>query len=402
MLDEKISALEQERESLQSSLESHKQEKFKSIATISRLEEANNNAKQAFEQKEKLLEARFENLANKILENNSQKFATQNKASLDMVLSPLKEKIQKFEEKVEKSSKENIQWNTELKGQISGLKDLNIQITKEADKLTKALKGDSKVQGDWGEIQLERILESAGLEKGTHYETQGAIRDEDGNLKRPDVVVNLPDNKNLIIDSKVSLTAYERFMSTDDESEKNLYLKQHIAAIKDQVKDLESKNYQDLYGLNSPDYVMMFVPVESAFHVALQTDHELYAYAINKNIILVTTSTLMAVMRTVAFIWKQDNQTKNVLEIARESGAMYDKFVGFTEDLKKLGHELDKGKNMYANAMNKLMDGKGNLITRVEKIKKLGAQAKKSMDERMVERAMGNSLLNDDKNESNS
>ena len=347
------------------------------------------NLQRRFEDESKLMETKFENLANKILDDKSRKFTEQNKSSLGELLNPLKDRIKDFEEKVEKSSKDNMVWNTTLKEQIIALKESNIQITKDANNLTKALKGDSKVQGDWGEIQLERILEKAGLEKPTHFTTQGSIRDDEGNLKRPDFIVNLPEEKHLIIDSKVSLTAYERFSSEDDEEKSALFLKQHLVSIRDKIKDLSEKNYQDLYGLNAPDYVMMFIPVEPAFHLAIQQDDTLYNFALEKNIILVTTSTLLAVMRTVAFIWRQDKQTKHVLEIARVGGSLYDKFEGFTQDLIKVGVSLDATKKSYQDAMGKLTEGKGNLVSQTERLKELGAKAKKSINQKLLDRAGG-------------
>ncbi|MCB0495803.1 MAG: DNA recombination protein RmuC [Cyclobacteriaceae bacterium] len=354
---------------------------------LAKAEADNENLTRRFAEEAKLMETRFENLANKILDEKSKKFTDQNKTNLNELLNPLKERIHLFEEKVEKSTKENNAWNATLKEQIAGLKELNIQITQEAEKLTKALKGDSKVQGDWGEIQLERILEKAGLEKEVHFTTQGSIRDEEGNLKRPDFIVNLPEDKHLIIDSKVSLTAYERFAGEEHEEKRATYLKQHVNSVREKIKDLSEKNYQDLYGLNAPDYVMMFIPVEPAFHLAIQHDDNLYNYALEKNIILVTTSTLLAVMRTVAFIWRQDNQNKHVLEIARVGGTLYDKFEGFTQDLIKVGNSINATQKSYKEAMGKLTEGKGNLISQTERLKELGAKAKKSIDPKLLDRA---------------
>ena len=236
-------------------------------------------------------------------------------------------------------------------------------------------------------MQLESLLEKAGLEKGIHFTTQSAIRDEDGNLKRPDVIINLPEEKHLIIDSKVSLTAYERFSGEEDEENSAVYLKQHLVSIREKIKELSDKNYQDLYGLNAPDYVMMFIPIEPAFHLAVQNDDSLYNYALDKNIILVTTSTLLAVMRTVAYIWRQDKQAKHVLEIARVGGTLYDKFVGFTEELIKVGKSIDTTKSSYQDAMSKLTGGKGNLISQTERLKELGAKVKKSINPKLLDRA---------------
>ncbi len=357
---------------------------------LAKAESDNENLVRRFEQESKVLETRFENLANKILEDKSKKFTEQNKTNLNDLLSPLKERIITFEQKVEKSNKDSLAWNATLKEQISALKESNLQITKEAENLTKALKGDSKIQGDWGELQLELLLEKAGLEKEIHFTTQSAIRDDDGNLKRPDFVINLPEEKHLIIDSKVSLTAYERFVGEEDEEKSTTYLKQHLVSVREKIKDLSEKNYQDLYGLNAPDYVMMFIPVEPAFHVAVQHDDTLYNYALEKNIILVTTSTLLAVMRTVAYIWRQDKQTKHVLEIARVGGTLYDKFEGFTQDLIKVGKSLEATKTSYQDAMGKLTEGKGNLVSQTERLKELGAKAKKAISQKLLDRASNN------------
>jgi DNA recombination protein RmuC len=354
---------------------------------LAKTEADNENLQRRFVEEAKVMETRFENLANKILEEKSKKFTDQNKSNLHDLLSPLREKIATFEQKVEKSNKDSLEWNATLREQISALKESNLQITKEAENLTKALKGDSKVQGDWGELQLERLLEKAGLEKEVHFTTQSAIRDDEGNLKRPDFIINLPEEKHLIIDSKVSLTAYERFSGEEDEEKSATYLKQHLVSIREMIKELSEKNYQDLYGLNAPDYVMMFIPVEPAFHLAVQHDDSLYNYALEKNIVLVTTSTLLAVMRTIAYIWRQDKQTKHVMEIARVGGTLYDKFDGFTQDLIKVGKSLDSTKSSYQDAMSKLTEGKGNLISQTERLKELGAKAKKTINQKLLDRA---------------
>ena len=369
-----------------------KQENEKLAEKIRELAVAETNIKNLeskFADEAKMLETRFENLANKILEEKSKKFTDQNKTSINDLLTPLKERIVTFEQKVEKSNRDSLEWNATLREQISALKQSNLEITQEAKNLTNALKGDSKTQGDWGEFQLELLLEKAGLEKETHFTTQSAIRDDDGNLKRPDFVINLPEGKHLIIDSKVSLTAYERFSGEEDEEKRAIYLKQHLGSIRDMIKDLSEKNYQDLYGLNTPDYVMMFIPVEPAFHLAVQQDDSLYNYALEKNIVLVTTSTLLAVMRTIAYIWRQDKQTKHVLEIARVGGTLYDKFVGFTEDLIKVGKSLETTKSTYQDAMGKLTEGSGNLIGQTERLKKLGAKAKKTINQKLLDRVQG-------------
>lgn len=329
----------------------------------------------------------FEVLANKILESKSEKFTKQNKENIQQILNPLQEKIKGFEKKVEDSQKESISMHSALREQLLGLKDLNQQMSKEAINLTNALKGDSKAQGDWGETQLEIILEKAGLRKGIHFSTQGGYRDESEKLKKPDFIINLPDNKHLIVDSKVSLTAYESYYNAEDENTKDDNLKKHILSIKTHIKELGEKQYTELYGINAPDYVLMFVPIEPALLVALNENNKLYLEALDKDVVLVSTSTLLATLSTVSSIWKQEDQKKNVLEIARQAGAMYDKFEGFVQDLLKIGKSINTSKDSYDSAMNKLVDGKGNLITSVEKLKKLGAKAKKSLPEVIIKRA---------------
>jgi len=279
------------------------------------------------------------------------------------------------------------------------LKVLNLQLSGDAQNLASALKGDSKTQGDWGEFQLELLLEKAGLLKGTHYYTQPSFKDENGSDKRPDFIIQLPEGKHLIVDSKVSLTAYEKYFNAEDASKKSKFLKEHVDSIRGHIKDLSGKNYQHLYQINSPDYLLLFVPIEPAFAAALLHDSKLFLYALDNNIVIVTTSTLLATMRTVSYIWRQERQKKNVLEIARQSGLLYDKFVGFVEDLQDMGQRLDQAQASYHGAMNKLSDSKkygDTLIGRAEKIKELGAKATKSLPEEFLEEeedSDGNLLL---------
>ena len=329
----------------------------------------------------------FEILANKILEEKSTKFTERNKENMEQILNPLQEKIKSFEKKVEDTHKESIEKQSALRQQILGLKELNEQMSKDAVNLTKALKGDSKKQGDWGELQLETILEKAGLQKDVHFSTQGGFRDENARLRKPDLIINLPDNKHLIIDSKVSLTGYERFFNAENEVAEKSALKQHIQSIQNHIKELGTKNYSDLYGINSPDYVIMFVPIEPALMIALQQDQDIYLQALDKNVVMVSTSTLLATLSTVASIWKQEDQKRNVLEIARQAGALYDKFEGLVQDLIKVGKQLNASQEGYKAAMNKLTEGKGNLIGRVENLKSLGAKTKKSLPSNLLERA---------------
>ncbi len=329
----------------------------------------------------------FKNLANEILEEKTKKFTDQNKTNLKDILNPLKEKIGEFEKKVEETNKESIERNSALKEQISGLKDLNIKITKEAENLTKALKGESKTQGNWGEFILESILEKSGLVKGEQYEVQVSKTNEEGKRLQPDVIIKLPEQKNIIIDSKVSLTSYERYINSEDEREKALELKNHLMSIRSHLKGLSDKNYQNIYEIGSLDFVLLFMPIEPAFSLAVQNDAELFNDAYDKNIVIVSPTTLIATLRTISSIWRQENQNRNALEIARQGGQLYDKFKSFTDDLIKVGENLKTTQKSYELAMNKLSEGKDNLIRKTERIKELGAKATKTLDQRLLDRA---------------
>lgn len=337
------------------------------------------------EQLNKRFALEFRNLAQEIFEEKSRKFTNQNKENLGELLSPLKEKIGQFEKKVEDSNKEGAARNAALIQQIKHLSDLNKQITREAENLTKALKGDSKTQGNWGEVVLERILEKSGLRKGSEYEVQVSAQGEDGKRYQPDVVVKLPDNKNLVIDAKVSLVAYERFANGESDEDQKAQLKMHITSLRSHVKGLSEKSYQNLYGIDGLDFVLLFVPIEPAFTLAVQHDPELFNDAYSNNIVIVSPTTLIATLRTIASIWKQEYQNKNALEIARQSGALYDKFAAFTEDLIKVGDNLNTTKKNYDQAMNKLSEGRDNLIRKTEKIKQLGAKVKKQVDQSLLD-----------------
>ena len=329
----------------------------------------------------------FQNLANKILEEKTLKFTEQNQQNLKNILNPLQEKITDFEKKVENTHKESIDYHAALRQQIIGLKDLNVQMSKETVNLTKALKGDSKIQGNWGELVLERVLEKSGLEKGREYEIQKSFVTEEGNRVQPDVVINLPDGKKMIVDSKVSLTAYEKYINEDEEEQKSAFLKEHVNSLKRHIEQLGNKNYQHLYEMESPDFVLLFIPIEPAFAIALNEDTQLYNKAFEKNIVIVTPSTLLATLRTIDSMWTNQKQQDNAIEIARQAGALYDKFEGFVTDLVKIGKKMDEAKSEYEGAMNKLVDGKGNLITSVQKLKIMGAKAKKSLPDAIINRA---------------
>ncbi|MGX5688412.1 DNA recombination protein RmuC [Arcticibacter tournemirensis] len=342
----------------------------------------NEKIKEQKEEIEKLhekLNKDFELLAGRILEEKSQKFTELNRANLDLLLHPLKENIKAFENKVDKVYQTEAAERNILKGEISKLMELNKQISDEANNLTKALKADSKKQGNWGEVVLDRILEASGLIQNESYIKQSSFTDENGNRLQPDVVVTLPDKKHLIIDSKVSLIAYNKLVNCETEIERIQYLNDHITSIRSHIKNLCSKNYCDLYSINSPDFVLLFVPIESSFAIAVQHDIELFEFAWNKRVVIVTPSTLLATLKTISSVWKQEQQTRNAIDIATRAGALYDKFAGFLDDLKKIGDNLDKAKDAYSDAFNKLSSGNGNLIGRVETLKKLGAKTSKQI-----------------------
>ncbi|WET01444.1 DNA recombination protein RmuC [Flavobacterium sp. YJ01] len=336
----------------------------------------------------------FENLANKILEEKSAKFTEQNSENMKNILLPLQDKIHIFEQKVDQTHKESIDYHAALRQQIIGLSEMNAQMSKETLNLTKALKGDTKMQGNWGELVLERVLEKSGLEKGREYEVQQSFTNAEGNRVFPDVVINLPDGKKMIVDSKVSLVAYEKWVNEESELLKIELLKEHVISIKRHLEQLGNKNYHDLYQIESPDFVLLFIPMEPAFAIALNEDPTLYTKAFDRNIVIVTPSTLLATLRTIDSMWTNQKQQENAFEIARQAGALYDKFEGFVSDLVRIGNKIKDTKTEYESAMNKLVDGKGNLISSVERLKKMGAKAKKSLPENIIARA-----LNSDENE---
>lgn len=330
----------------------------------------------------------FENLANKILEEKSKKFTNENQKQLNDLLNPLRERIREFGQDIEKRFSEEAKDVVSLKKEIEHLKELNQQMSNDARNLALALKGDSKTQGDWGEMQLERLLEAAGLQKGVHFATQDTFKNDDGKNVRPDFIIYLPEGKNLVIDCKVSLTAYERYFNETDEKKKEQHLLTHLDSLRKHVKDLASKNYQHLYQINSPDYVLLFVPIEPAFITAVQHDKSLFQHSLDNNIVLVSPSTLLATMRTVSFIWKQDDQRKNVDKIASESGKLYDKLTAFIKDMQDLGQRMDQAHRAYTAAMNKLSNSSrfgDTVIGRAERIKQLGAKTTKNMPAELLQ-----------------
>jgi DNA recombination protein RmuC len=343
-----------------------------------------NEQKQEIEQTRIHFQREFENIAEKLLKEKSREFTDVNKLSIDTILNPLKENIKAFEEKVDKVYNMEAAERNTLKGVITQLMDLNKLISTEANNLTKALKGDNKKQGNWGEIILEKVLERSGLIRDREYRVQASLNSIEGGRLQPDVIIDLPDEKHLIIDSKVSLIAYERLVNCETEDDRKLFSKAHVESIRKHVTDLSSKSYHDLYQVNSPDFVLLFVPIESSFSFAVQLDADLFSDAWDKRVVIVSPSTLLATLRTIASIWKQERQNRNVLEIARLSGEMYDKFVGFVVDMESIGKNIKQSQDSYDKALNKLTDGRGNLTITAEKIKKLGAKANKQIDVKYI------------------
>jgi DNA recombination protein RmuC len=333
------------------------------------------------------LSAQFKELANQIFEEKSQKFGRQNINSLDQLLKPLKERIKEFEKRVEETYDKEAKERFSLANEVQKLQSLNVQISEDAVNLTNALRGESKTQGIWGEVVLERVLEKSGLVKGREYEVQLSMKTEQGTRNQPDVVVHLPDQRDVVIDSKVSLSAYERFCSLQENSEsgneeRKKYLRQHIQSIRNHIRDLSGKNYHHLDGVRSLDFVLMFMPVEAAFTLAIQEDNQLFQDAFDKNLIIVGPSTLLATLRTIQNIWRYENQTQNAQEIARRAGGLYDKFVGLVTNLDELGDRLDRTRDSYEGVVNKLSKGKGNLIRRTESLRELGANTSKVLPDK--------------------
>jgi DNA recombination protein RmuC len=332
--------------------------------------------------------AQFEQTANRLLQEKSQIFSSQNAEQLTNILTPLRERIHGFEAQIERRFLEETKDRVSLRQEIKHLQQLNAQISTEANNLAGALRGNSKTQGDWGEWQLLTLLEASGLQQGVHFDAQSTYRDEEEKMKRPDFVINLPEGKHLVIDSKVSLTAYDRYCSlAPEDPERKVQALAHLRSLKKHVTDLAGKNYTRLYEISSPDYLLLFVPIEPAFGLALATDQSIFLEALEHNIVIVTPSTLLATLRTVSFIWKQEDQKKNVLEIAKQSGMLYDGFVAFTHELREVGKQLDKAQTSYGNAFRKLSTGGkygATLIGRAEKLRELGAKTKKRLPKELT------------------
>ncbi len=392
-LDERVRNLQTEKENLEKKLEAEEELSSQQADRLARAEVEFANMKEKLDTQKKELEdlqkkftTEFENIAHKILKQNSQEFTQVNQKNIGDILNPLKEKILLFEKKVEETYEKGLKDQTDLKAELKKLHDLNLKISDEATNLTRALKGDVKKQGNWGEVVLERILERSGLNEGEQgYQKQFSDISEDGKRILPDIVINLPDNKHIIIDAKVSLIAYDRAVNCSTEEERVSHIKDHLISLKKHIKGLSEKHYQTASKLNSPDFVLLFIPIEASFSVAIQEDQELFSYAWDSKVVIVSPSTLLATLRTISSIWQQENQTKYAMEIARQGGALYDKFVGFIIDMENIGKNLDTTRKTFDAALNKLHSGSGNLVKRAENIKKLGAKATKEIPQKYLE-----------------
>lgn len=394
-----IIELNQRLEKLETDLNAERKAHTELMQAFARKESENTNQEQRLKDMEDLqrkFKDEFANMAQQILDDKTQKFTAVNNQNMETILGPLKTRIDEFQKKVESTYNADSTERIRLEEQVKNLVLLNQTLSTEAKNLTNALKSDTKKQGNWGEMVLERILQYSGLERGIHYTTQTAITDDDGKLKKPDVIVNLPDNKYVVIDSKMSLTAYERFFSTDDELEKAIHLKSHLQSIKDHIDELSDKNYHELHKDKSPDFVLMFIPVEPAFSLAFMNDGTLYDYAFKRKIIVVSVSTLLSSLKIIESMWKLDKQNRNAAEIVKRGSALYDKFVGFVDDMNKMKTNLKIVNDTFESGYNKLQSGRGNLIKQAEDLKRLGLDTKKSIPTELIENA---EEISDEENE---
>lgn len=411
---ERLEALENESQQLQLSLEGAIAEKENAAAQAQTAREESASLKTSlsferrqFDEKIALLEnskeqlsATFKNIANEIFDDKTKKFEANSKANLSSVLNPLQEKISRFEKRVEETYDKESKERFSLAREIKGLQELNARISEEAVNLTNALKGDNKTQGNWGELVLETILERSGLVKGREYEVQVSLKSEEGAKYQPDVVVHLPESRDIIIDSKVSLKAWDAYCSAEDTKAKDELLKQHIQSMRSHVKLLSEKDYQNLIGVNSLDYVFLFMPIEAAYGAAMQYDADLFQYAFERNIIFVVPTTLLTSLRTVQNLWRLAQQNQNAQEIASKAGALYDKFVAFVEDVDEIGGKIDASKRSFEKAHNKLTSGRGNLVRRAESLKMLGAKTAKKQKAELLDSAQDEHGDEQDRSES--
>ncbi len=392
VLEDRLGILNANFQKTEAELRTEREKSIGQAERLARAEEAFKKQREQLDEQKKYIEEvqkkftlEFENIASRLLDEKSHRFTEQNKTNLDQILSPLKEKLKDFELKVENSYKTEAAERNSLKGEINRLVELNQVIMSEANSLTKALKGDNKMQGNWGEMVLERILENSGLERDREYKVQYSAKDEDGRNLRPDVVVLLPDEKHIVIDSKVSLVAYESIVRAETPLERDRHIKEHVSSLKSHIQNLSNKDYPSVSGFNTPDFTLLFIPIEASFGLAVQTDAELFNFAWDRRIVIVSPSTLLATLRTIASIWKQDKQNKNALKIAEESGRLYDKFVDFVKEMETLGDRLKQAQHSYDTSMNRLSTGNGNLITRSEKLRQLGAKTSKMLGKDLAE-----------------
>lgn len=391
--DTMISFLKQENLKIQRDLE---KERDKSLEVQKKLEKVQSyfdaQSEKMHEQRKEIetiknqMNKDFELVANRILSEKSALFTEKNERNLSQILNPLKENLKNFEDKVDRVYNEESKDRNSLKGAVDLLIYQSKQIQDEANNLSKALKGDNKKQGNWGEIILERVLERSGLLKNQEYRLQASFVNDQGQRLQPDAIIDLPDDKNLVIDSKVSLIAYEQWINTDSEEEKGIFAKQHLQSVKNHIIGLSAKNYCDLYQINSPDFVLLFIPIESSFSMSISMDNDLFNFAWERRVVLVSPSTLLATLRTIAGLWKQEKQTRNVIAIAREAGLLYDKFVGFMEDMDKVEKQINLLSKTHEEARKKLDSGRGNMVSKIEKLKKLGAKTTKNLDSTLVDK----------------
>jgi DNA recombination protein RmuC len=392
VLESQLEAINKEKENLLLKLENESRLRVEAEKTVVVGNEAFQNLQVRLTEERKQLEElevkfqkEFENIANKILKQNTLEFNQSSTKNMSDLLNPLKEKLLNFEKKVEDTYKQGLKDQTDLKAELKKLHDLSLALDKDAKDLTRALKSDTKKQGNWGEVILERVLERSGLIKDQEYYLQFSAKSEEGSTFRPDVVINLPEEKHLVIDSKVSLTAYTEYAASETDIQRDAALKRHLDSMKKHVKELSEKNYSALLGINSPDFVLMFLPIEPAFGVAVQADNELFNFAWQRKVVIVSPTTLLATLRTVASIWKYEKQSQNALEIARRGGLLYDKFVSFVKDFETVGTSLNRASSVYQEAHKKLTSGRGDLISQAEQLKVMGVTTKKSLPTEFLE-----------------
>ena len=376
-----------ELEKMRADLATKMVEQATTVTKMEGLKEQLAEQKQAMADLQKRLTTEFENMANRILKERAAELSETSKKDLSAILNPLKDNIAEFKQQVREAYSLEMRDKAGLREQLKLLTEQNARISDEANNLTKALKGDVKQQGNWGEIVLERVLEMSGLHIGREFEREAVSKDDNDANKRPDVIVHLPDNKHVVIDSKVSLVAYDRLVNAPDNAAYETALKEQVASLKKHVNELAAKNYPNLPGLNAPDFVLMFVPIEAMFSVAVDADKNLFAYAWEKKIVIVSPTTLLATLRTIASIWQQENQTKNAFEIARLGGVLYDKMVGFIDDFQKIKRSLDAADKAYNDALGKMSTGKGNMLNTATRIKELGAKAGKTIPQNLLQDA---------------